>query len=803
MAIYYLPRLARWMPLPALLLSAALAAQPIVLAEIQIDSPKDGDGATADNFGAAVAAFGDTLVVGTPGDVIVAPGVATGIEQGSAYLFRREGQQWQRERKFTASPVGEDGDAYGRTLVLGQDLLVIAAPNRRVGMDERAGAVFVYRRSGRQETFLQRLEAPQPAAEQRFGQAMALSGDTLAVATPGGNRVEIYRDTGSGPLLWQATLQSPDDVQAGVFGSALALHGDELLIGDSQHPGGGAVYRALRVNGAWTAATKLALTAPGASAEMGASLALDGQIVLVGMPGFGSGEVMLLLREGNGWTSAGSFAAADSQTGDRFGSAIALSASRAVIAAATGLQQEGSVYVYPRNGTAFASETRLDMVAEQSAARFGMAVGVLESEVLVGADREHINSNLSQGAVRVYQPQGGGWILQQRLDSGDGAYLDRYGISLSVSNDLAIVGAFLEDTQVGPDAGRAHWFQRGPEGWMHAGVLEAPDGAIEDRFGIAVATDGVRAVVGAYWDVVGDNVDQGSAYVFRREGAGWVFEAKLTAADGRPRDYFGFAVDIDGDTVVVGARGAATPFLEQGSAYVYRLQQGSWLQAQQLLSPQNSPRVYFGASVAIDGEHMVIGAPGAQGSVGVSGAGAAWRYRSSGETWVLQSVLRAPEERENAAFGFSVAADAGRMLIGAFQDSLGSGTIGAGYVFRSADGSLEERLNASQPQPGESLGIAVALSKNIAVLGASGFDLGSMSNSGSVRVFERGPTGWQEQVQIVAVDAASGDVFGRAVAAAPGLIAIGAPNKSRDNPLEGAAYLYLPDALFGDGLERH
>lgn len=796
-----MPRgLRAWLLLGGFLLAAALQAQSVQLATQSIDPPREGDGATADNFGAAIATWEDTIAIGATGDVVVVPGIPLGVEQGSVYLFQRQGTSWELVRKLTAEPFGEDGDAYGRRLAMGAELLAVAAPNRRVGTQAAAGAVFVYQGQGAQTSLLQRLESPTAGFEERFGSALALDGSTLAVGVPGAARVEIYGRSGQGELMLQQVLRPPVSTPGGDFGRALALSGDALLIGAPAAPGGGLVFHARLGDSGWSDPVAVAVSPPGEGAELGASLAIHADLALVGLPGFGNGAVQMLARTGDGWQPFGAFTASEGQAGDRFGSALALDAERAVIAASAALNQEGAVYVFDRVDQQFIPTVRLDMVQEQTAARFGTAVASIAGGVLVGADREHVNSNLSQGAVRLYLAQASGYVLGQRLTSGDGAYFDRYGISVALATDLALVGAFLEDTAVGPDAGRVHWFRRVGADWEYAGAIEAPDGDIEDRFGIAVATDGERAIVGAYWDIIGDNVDQGSAYVYRREGDAWIFEAKLSAADGRPRDYFGFAVAIEGDLALIGARGASVPFLERGAAYVFERSSSGWAESARLLAPEIAARVYFGTSVAIDDRRLLIGAPGASGSGGEAGAGAAWSYHAVGGEWSLQHELRAPQPRANAAFGFSVAADRGRSLVGAFQDGLAATAHGSAYVF-DRDGQLEARLDAAEPQQGEGLGIAVALNGDVAVLGSSGFDLVGRPNSGALRIFERAQGAWLEKELVLAFDAEGGDQFGRSVAVIPGLIAAGAPSKSRDNPLEGAAYLYPGDRLLGDGFE--
>ena len=139
--------------------------------------------------------------------------------------------------------------------------------------------------------------------------------------------------------------------------------------------------------------------------------------------------------------------------------------------------------------------------------------------------------------------------------------------------------------------------------------LTASDGAASDQFGISVAVSGATIVVGMPFDDIGGNVNQGSAYVFKRQGGSWVETQKLTASDGAVFDQFGFSVAVSGATIVVGARlddigGNFT----QGSAYVFERQGGSWVETQKLTASDGAAGDQFGASVAVSGATIVVGA---------------------------------------------------------------------------------------------------------------------------------------------------------------------------------------------------
>ncbi len=792
----------KWLGL--LLAFAGLAqAQPVEVVTARLDPPATGTGAPGDNFGIAVAAAGNRAIIGAYGRIELAPGIPNGVAQGTAYLFTQQADgRWVQSQRLTPDTLGGDSDNFGAAVAFSGNLIAIGAPRREAGGLEGAGSVFVYASAGAAFGQIQQVVPPDPVIEGRFGAAVALAGDYLAIGSPraGDGRVELYRRGVSGGFDFLRSFLAEAGEPGAAFGQALALSSTQLLIGAPHASGGGAVYISSFEEGAWTNAARMAFNPYPDGAELGAALSINEEVALVGLPGAGSGQVRVLVRAQDVWNDAGELLAPGLPAGARFGQALSLDHQRAIVGAPGANGGDGAAYIFARDGLQFAPAQAVDVADGGNADRFGIAVANSADGALVGADLDTIYSNSGQGAVYHFSPGIDGALqLRSRLDTGDGAYLDRFGTAVSVSGDVAMVGAFLEDTEAGADAGAVHWYEREAGNWVLRGRITAPDADIEDRFGVAVDVDGDRVAIGAYWDIVNGNVDQGSVYVFRRSGTNWLLESKLSANDGRERDLFGFAVAIEGDRLLVGARGARAPFLDQGLAYVFKRAGGSWAQEARLASPVAGANQFFGASVALSAGRALIGAPGLSAGPEVPGAGAAFLF-SPGD-YALRASLQAPQPRENAAFGLSVSADPQRLLVGAFQDGEDFSAIGAGYIYRAADQSLEAELAAAAPQPGELMGISVAIDGNLAVLGSSGFDQLARPNAGSVRLFERRQGGWFESKRLVAVDPAAGDGFGRAVAAGDGSILIGAPGKSRINPQEGGAYIHPADQLHSDGFE--
>ncbi|MCU0389453.1 MAG: SusF/SusE family outer membrane protein, partial [Chitinophagaceae bacterium] len=142
------------------------------------------------------------------------------------------------------------------------------------------------------------------------------------------------------------------------------------------------------------------------------------------------------------------------------------------------------------------------------------------------------------------------------LQAADGAAGERFGSSVSISGDYAVVGANFADISGREEQGAAYVFRRASSTqWLQEAKITAPDGTAYDYFGHSVSISGNTIVVGAYGHEFGPNASQGAAYVFTRSGTTWPLQAKLIASDGSSSDNFGNSVSIAGDYVIVGTAG--------------------------------------------------------------------------------------------------------------------------------------------------------------------------------------------------------------------------------------------------------
>lgn len=311
--------------------------------------------------------------------------------------------------------------------------------------------------------------------------------------------------------------------------------------------------------------------------------------------------------------------------------------------------------------------------------------------------------------------------------------------------------------------------------------LVADDAADNRDFGNAVDVSGDTVVIGAPDDSI-SAPSAGTAYVFVRNEGGadvWSQVAKLTASDASERAYFGFDVAISGDTIVVGAYGDDA---FRGAAYVFERNEGgvdSWGQVRKLLTNGGTAGDYFGEFVYISGDAIVVGAPMA------NGGGAAYVFeRNWGgvpDTWgqVAEPAPTTPLV-SGARFGWAVAISGGTAVVGAHRD--GSPRTGSAYIFERNQGGADNwgevrKITGDDTADADQFGYAVDIHVDTVVVGARYHDdLGSAT--GAAYVFERnvgGADGWGQVRKLTAGDSAEGDEFGYAVAVEAGSVLVGSP----------------------------
>ena len=369
---------------------------------------------------------------------------------------------------------------------------------------------------------------------------------------------------------------------------------------------------------------------------------------------------------------------------------------------------------------------------------FGKAVDISNDTLIVGAPSKH------DGEVYIFARQGDEWIQQQRIKAPLPTQGGWFGGAVCIDGDTVVVGGLtpVHGTRgFAPRSGVVYIYQREGKNFLLKQKLMPNDKDDGERFGFAVDLSGDTLVVGSPFHGDGSGPDIGAVYAYVREEEG--FQLQRTFFGDVEKHRFGWSVAIDRDTIVVGiplARG----FQSRGAAAIYGRQGKHW-RRQATLWAKGADNALFGWSVAINGNRAIIGAPYER-----QRAGAAYIFIRQGDKWTKQLKLNASNMEENARFGFAVDIHANRVIAGApFEDSVGK-DAGAVYSFRREDDTWAEKARFTPKGviqgelhkiwEGDAYGSAVAVAREgpYATVGAPGDNLHHVppNPSGAVYVYD-------------------------------------------------------------------
>ena len=694
------------------------------------------NGMSGDKFGSSVAVDSDTIVVGAPGND------RDGQDAGAAYVFTKPAEGWQSTTTAAIrlpAPAGKSDDLVGTSVAVASSTVVVGAP----GATADAGAAYVFERPNggwSSATTSVTLTAADADSEDGFGQSVSIDQDTIVVGAPqakGPNHddegaVYVFRKSGA---AWSSTdssikLTSAIGGDGDRFGFSTSVDGDTIAVGAPTALSRlvlrcGTVHLFTKPVGGWSASSDSfqfsSCDDPGD--WFGYSVHVDGDSVIMSVPqrnspDKGTGRAYVLTRVTDVWSASSTVARLslpNGGTADDAGFGVALVDSYAVIGAPGRQESVGAVGVYRQGGEGWQG-ARQFIELSPVGQRFGTSLDVHNGIVAVGAPLGRDADGQSTGGVHVFTQPLASSPVSIRLAPENADQVARLGHSTAMSANLIVSGAPGIGSQAAP--GRAYAFKKAGDGtWDQATTtaLSASDGTVGNAFGASIDVDGNTLVIGAP-AADGAETRAGAAYalpVARISGAATTTSIKLTVSDGASGDEFGASVGVYGDTVVVGAPGG------DGAAYVFSRPTGGWTStstATKLSAPAGASQGGFGASVAVDGDIVVVGAPSIQGSGGKLGAVYVFKLSDLSNSVELTSPDGIMAER----FGAAVAIDGDSIIVGAPGGSgiaAGSGTAYR-FTIEDDDVNLTSKLMADRFNPGAGFGAAVATHDGKTVVGS-------------------------------------------------------------------------------------
>ena len=668
-----------------------------------------------------------------------------------------------------------------------------------------------------------------------FGYALSMNwdGDRLVVGSPGDNKVYVYdKDTSTGSWSYYSNVLTGSTTSGVEFGSSVSIaqeSGDTICIGAPGSATGGTsvfVYEYDSINCVWSqtfsntsvdvdvlvpydATQNITMNNNLSRYGDSVSMSLNGEHFAVGAPG--SQEITHI----------------DQTTAQIQGATTT-----------TTTTTTPANFSSPQSGR--------DIVELQSwYSWFGFSISISGdgNRIVSGSPYTTLpdGSGGQRGLVEVYDwnTSTSTWI--QKGSTIFGTTNDQYGYSVALSRDgtkWIAGGRYITDpSRSGNRTGGTRVYEwrvypdvLTPEGWAQVGQTLYGEN-IDDRFGenVAISADGARIAIGAPYNS-SSGTGAGHVRIYKTASAypiSYQEFSKLTASDGAAGDSFGYSVSIDGDTMVVGASGDDDDGSGSGSAYVFTREKPTypWTQVAKLTADDGAEFDYFGSSVSIDGDTVVVGAYGdGEGNPQPMDIGSAYVFTrdtagSLTSGWTQRAKLTASDGAAADNFGNSVSIDGDTVVVGARLDDTGtaSGTnVGSVYVFtRDTAGSLTSgwtqraKLTASDGAAYDRFGNSVSIDGDTVVVGAFADDGPTLpppfgngspawSNSGSAYVFTRNTagsltSGWTQRARLTASDAADSDLFGWSVSIDGDTIAVAAWGDDDKGSNSGSAYVFTRD----------
>ncbi|WP_395377950.1 FG-GAP repeat protein [Marinicella sp. W31] len=373
-----------------------------------------------------------------------------------------------------------------------------------------------------------------------------------------------------------------------------------------------------------------------------------------------------------------------SMTGTRFdffGRSVSLSGNRALIGAR--LDDEngsnaGAAYIFEYDGVVWNETHKLIASDGEASDLFGQSVSLSGNRAFISAIQDDDNNAVRSGSVYVFEYDGSEWIQMQKLTASDATSSDIFGLSISQSENVVFIGSEGNDKNANA-SGAVYVFELSGNIWQETQKITASDATSGDQFGVSVNISGEQAIIGSLSDEFGTS--SGSVYFFEFDGTNWIETQKLTPSDAERNGYFGFSVAISGNLAIVGSYNETNEIgFGTGSVYVLRKVGVNWEEIEKLIPDDLLDFSYFGYSVSLSGDFLLVGAPGITGNTRQV-IGTAYLFRFNGTNWQELRKFSASDGFIGNQFGRQVSLSENNVLIGAFLDNENGEDSGAAYIY--------------------------------------------------------------------------------------------------------------------------
>ena len=665
---------------------------------IEFQKITSSDGVADDHFGFSVAISGNNLIVGVDADD------DNGTGSGSAYIFSYNGASWIEQQKILASD-GAASDIFGTSVDIHGDLAIVGASGND-DLFSNSGSAYVFEYDGSSWSEQQKIVPADVNTSSSVGVSASIGEDLLMIGARGDNdngaasgAAYIYEFNGASWVL-QQKLTASDGASGDFLGRSVAISGNVAVSG---------------ANG---------------NDDIGSS----------------SGSVYFYYYNGSSWVEQ-KVLSSDIAATDFFGARVAISGDNILVSSYLDDDNgsaSGSVYFFePSPGDIYTPQVIDGCDSIQINGTWYAATQVVNDTISIGTCQDSIvttDLTISNCAIEDY-------CEFQKLSASDGILDDNLGLDVDISGNWAIASAQRADGNAS-NSGGAYVFRYNGTTWLEDQEISTADGNTDEFLAQVAISDDVLALGSSSDDDLGSNI--GSGYIFRYNGTNWIEEQKLTPTDGQAQDLFGYSADISGNIAVFGAIGDDDNGSQSGSVYVFHYDGIVWMEIQKLTASDAAFNDRFGWDVSIAGDKIVVGADEGSGS---NGNGKAYVFVYNGTSWVEEQILTAFDGALDDFFGSSVSITEDWLVIGARADDDVASGAGSAYVYQynGSNWIFDQKLTAYDAAASDVYGTAVSMSGNKIIIGAYADD-DNGSTSGSFYLYYYDGANWNEHQKFIASD---------------------------------------------------
>jgi hypothetical protein len=575
------------------------------------------------------------------------------------------------------------------------------------------------------------------------------------------------------------------------FGNAISTDGQTLVVGAlKDNEGRGSVYIFTRIAGEWIFKSKLNPTGTFSYTRFGTSVALQGNILVVGSPGDGYyGAGYIYEKVSDEWTLSAKVSTPQSiyYEGNSIGCSVAVDDGVVMVGAdgytggSPAVIGKGYVFVFEKVSGVWTQQVRLEDPAGTTNDEYGAAISIKNGYAYIGKPGKNA------GEVMIYKKVGSSWTFVTRLYGVSTG--GRFGECLATDGSALAVGAPFDDTAVAADVGSVQVFRKSGEAWASEGILTATDAVSYDYFGTSVAIEGSRLLIGA----IRGYSSYGCAYIFEKT-TNWSQKTRLvpynTSIDGRS----GHCVALVGDAVWVGAYHSDTyAHWYAGIVNEYRLRSGVWEYTDLITAGDSGFYMNFGSALDLDGQRIVVGAPGDASPYGQR-TGSVYVFMRVNDDWEIETILMDDTPMIDEHFGSAVDIDGDCLMVGTPADVKMSTTPGDVSLYRfgsvtcfrrSANGWAAEtkmRPTILSASSSDEFGASISLRGDTVLIGAPLYTTAipgiSYNAPGAGFLFSKVNGAWAQQARLMVAGSTSFWKVGSSVALGDGRLFLSAPQRA-------------------------